>query len=202
MLIIKNYSSGKDLNDIWLESEIINYCVREKPSIDNSHNNDYLERSYNEFNKTYSNPSEKLKKLNREAFCKQVIQEMRERKKSTVEEDKTDYRSQKYHNRHQVNHYNGKNRVFNPRQSTYNERKMNPMQSTYNLERLNPRQSTYNEGRTNQRQSTYNEGRMNTSTTYNVGRINQRQSTYSQNGSKKTYNIYNKDGSKKISYTL
>jgi hypothetical protein len=65
MLIIKNNNNGKDLNDFWLENTIINCCdvVKHKQSPIKT-NNICINELYNEFDDTYTNPSEKLKKTN------------------------------------------------------------------------------------------------------------------------------------------
>ena len=65
MIIIKNDNSGKDLNDFWLESKITNCCnvVKHKQS-SNKIKAINIDELYNEFNDTYTNPSEKLKKMN------------------------------------------------------------------------------------------------------------------------------------------
>ena len=68
MLIIKDDNSGKDLNDFWLESKIINCCSVVKYTqpiqLPININSIHINELYNEFDDTYSNPSEKLKKLN------------------------------------------------------------------------------------------------------------------------------------------
>jgi hypothetical protein len=65
MLIIKNYNSGKDLNDFWLESKITNCCnvVKHKQS-SNKIKAININELYNEYYDTYTNQSEKLKKTN------------------------------------------------------------------------------------------------------------------------------------------
>ena len=65
MLIIKNNNNGKDLNDFWLESNIINCCdVVKHTQSSNKIKAINIDEWYNEFNDTYTNPSEKLKKMN------------------------------------------------------------------------------------------------------------------------------------------
>ena len=65
MLIIKNNNNGKDLNDFWLESNIINCCdVVKHTQSSNKIKAINIDELYNEFNDTYTNPSEKLKKMN------------------------------------------------------------------------------------------------------------------------------------------
>jgi hypothetical protein len=65
MLIIKNNNNGKDLNDFWLENTIINCCdVVKHTQSPIKTNNIHINELYNEFDDTYTNPSEKLKKMN------------------------------------------------------------------------------------------------------------------------------------------
>ena len=65
MLIIKNNNNGKDLNDFWLESNIINCCdVVKHTQSSNKIKAINIDELYNEFNDTYTNQSEKLKKMN------------------------------------------------------------------------------------------------------------------------------------------
>lgn len=65
MLIIKDNNNGKDLNDFWLENTITNCCdvVKHKRS-SNKIKAINIDELYNEFNDTYTNQSEKLKKMN------------------------------------------------------------------------------------------------------------------------------------------
>lgn len=65
MLIIKDNNNGKDLNDFWLENTIINCCdVVKHTQSPIKTNNICINELYNEFDDTYTNPSEKLKKMN------------------------------------------------------------------------------------------------------------------------------------------
>lgn len=65
MLIIKDNGSGGDLNDFWLESKIINCCdVVKHTQSSNKIKAININELYNEFNDTYTNQSEKLKKMN------------------------------------------------------------------------------------------------------------------------------------------
>ena len=65
MLIIKNNNNGKDLNDFWLESNIINCCdVVKHTQSSNKIKAININELYNEYYDTYTNQSEKLKKMN------------------------------------------------------------------------------------------------------------------------------------------
>ena len=116
MLIIKNNNNGKDLNDFWLESTIINCCdVVKHTQSSNKIKAINIDELYNEFNDTYTNPSEKLKKMNNVLIF--------DNKKNYVKKNHVskNYVSKNYVNKNYVNKKHGiKNKNSNNKNFTSN----------------------------------------------------------------------------------